>query len=163
MPPSNSPVTDLTSPDMACNVPGTLGTTVPASEGDAIRVQWTQSGHPGPITHFLLAVDDAATATGAGAGWFKIDEEDNVGGVWAADRMGKDDMMYEFKLPVGLASGEYLLRSEMLALHSSQEKGGAQFYVGEFASLSFPSSFLLVFFLPLCTWMVYVWEEVLIR
>lgn len=35
-----------------------------------------------------------------------------------------------FKLPANLESGEYLLRSEMLALHGAQTVGGAQFYIG---------------------------------
>ncbi|KAJ8120125.1 hypothetical protein O1611_g10445 [Lasiodiplodia mahajangana] len=40
------------------------------------------------------------------------------------------DMTHTFKLPSSLESGEYLLRSEMLALHGSQTLGGAQFYIG---------------------------------
>ena len=86
MPPSNSPVEDVTSPNMACNVPSTNQgpvETVEAAAGDSIKVQWDQSGHPGPITHFLQPVDDAATATGVGAGWFKIDELNAVDGKWA--------------------------------------------------------------------------------
>jgi len=133
MPPSNSPVEDVTSANMACNVPSTTAgpvETVEAAEGDTIKVQWDQSGHPGPITHFLMKVDDASTATGVGAGWFKIDELDYVDGKWANEIMGASDMMHEFKLPMGLESGEYLLRSEMLALHGAQTLGGAQFYIG---------------------------------
>ncbi|KAF2036169.1 hypothetical protein EK21DRAFT_83878 [Setomelanomma holmii] len=133
MPPSNSPVTDVTSTDMACNVPSTNGqavSTVDAAAGDSIKVQWDSSSHPGPITHFLLPVDDAATATGAGAGWFKIDELDYVDGKWANEIMQAANMTHEFKLPTGLASGQYLLRSEMLALHGAQTIGGAQFYIG---------------------------------
>jgi cellulase len=133
MPPSNSPVTDITSSDIVCNVNGGTGvsTTVPATEGDTIKVQWDQSGHPGPITHMLFGpVDDASTATGVGAGWFKIDELDYVGGEWANEIMGKNNMTHSFTLPTGLASGEYLLRSEMLALHGAQTLGGAQFYIG---------------------------------
>jgi cellulase len=132
MPPSNSPVTDLTSEDMACNVNGQTGVadTVAASEGDSIKVQWDQSGHPGPITHMLFGpVDSAKAATGVGS-WFKIDELDNVDGKWANEIMGANNMTHEFKLPTGLPSGEYLLRSEMLALHGSQTVGGAQFYIG---------------------------------
>ena len=112
MPPSNSPVTDVTSSDMACNVPSTNAATVEtieANAGDSIKVQWDQSGHPGPITHFLLPVDDAATATGVGAGWFKIDELDYVDGKWANEIMGANNMTREFKLPTGLASGQYLV------------------------------------------------------
>jgi cellulase len=133
MPPSNSPVTDVTSNDIVCNVNGAKGveTTVPAAEGDTIKVQWDQSGHPGPITHMLFGpVDDASTATGVGAGWFKIDELDYVDGAWANEIMGKNNMTHSFTLPTGLPSGEYLLRSEMLALHSAQSLGGAQFYIG---------------------------------
>jgi cellulase len=112
MPPSNSPVTDLKSNDMACNVPSTNGAavkTLDANAGDSIKVQWDQSGHPGPITHYVLPVKDAATATGAGAGWIKIDELDYVGGKWASEIMGANNMTHEFKLPTGLASGEYLV------------------------------------------------------
>lgn len=135
MPPSNSPVVDLTSNDMACNVGGSKVPsgvkTIEASEGDKIKAQWDNSGHPGPITHMLFGpVDDASQATGIGAGWFKIDEMDFVGGKWASEIMQAANMSHEFTLPTGLASGEYLLRSEMLALHSSQTKGGAQFYIG---------------------------------
>ncbi|KAF1925486.1 lytic polysaccharide monooxygenase [Didymella exigua CBS 183.55] len=135
MPPSNSPVTDVKSDDMACNVDGSKVpsgvATVPAAEGDSIKVQWDSSGHPGPITHFLYGpVDDAAQATGIGAGWFKIDELDQVDGKWANEIMQAANMTHEFKLPTGLASGEYLLRSEMLALHGAQTVGGAQFYIG---------------------------------
>lgn len=112
MPPSNSPVEDVTSDNMACNVPGTSGATVmtvDAKAGDSIKVQWDNSGHPGPITHFLKAVDDAATDTGVGGGWFKIDELNTEGGKWASEVMQANNMTHEFKLPTGLASGQYLV------------------------------------------------------
>ncbi|EMR67821.1 putative endoglucanase ii protein [Eutypa lata UCREL1] len=135
MPPSNNPVTDVTSNDIVCNVDGTDGTgveTVAASAGDTITVQWDQSTHPGPITHFLYGPVDgsAASATGVGAGWVKIDELDYEGGQWANEIMSAADMKHSFQLPANLASGEYLLRSEMLALHGAQTVNGAQFYIG---------------------------------
>ena len=149
MPPSNSPVTDVTSDDMACNVGGSKVPsgveTVAAAEGDTIKVQWDNTGHPGPITHFLYGpVDDASKADGIGAGWFKIDEQDQVGGKWANEIMQASNSTHEFKLPTGLATGEYLLRSEMLALHASQTLGGGQFY-----SKSLPLSISLPLPLPL--------------
>lgn len=119
MPPSNSPVEDVTSNNMACNVPSTSQgpvDTIEAVAGDTIKVKWDQSGHPGPITHFLLPVEDAATATGVGAGWFKIDEVAYVDGKWANEIMGANDMTHEFKLPEGLASGEYLVSLSPLPL-----------------------------------------------
>ncbi|KAK6824769.1 carbohydrate-binding module family 1 protein [Apiospora arundinis] len=135
MPPSNSPVTDISSNDIVCNVNGAKVpsgvATVAAKEGSTIKVQWDQSTHPGPITHMLYGpVDDASQATGIGAGWIKIDEQDYVDGKWANEIMSAVNMTHTFTLPKGLASGEYLLRSEMLALHAAQTVGGAQFYIG---------------------------------
>ncbi|KAI1176644.1 glycoside hydrolase [Nemania sp. FL0916] len=134
MPPSNNPVTDVTSNDIVCNVNGASGSgvaVVDAKAGDTIEVQWDSSTHPGPITHMLYGpVSDAATTSGVGAGWFKIDEQDYVDGEWANQIMEAVNMTHTFKLPSKLQTGEYLLRSEMLALHGSQTLGGAQFYIG---------------------------------
>jgi len=58
--------------------------------------------------------------------WAKINELDYVGGKWANEIMSAVGMKYTFTIPTGVASGEYLLRSEMLALHASQTVGGAQ-------------------------------------
>ncbi|RYP61443.1 hypothetical protein DL770_009784 [Monosporascus sp. CRB-9-2] len=133
--PSNNPVTNVKSNDIVCNVGGTSGagvTTVAARAGDTITVQWDQSTHPGPITHFLYGPVNgaAASASGVGAGWFKIDELNHEGGRWANEIMSAKDMKHSFRLPERLASGEYLLRSEMLALHGAQTVEGAQFYIG---------------------------------
>ncbi|RAL60405.1 hypothetical protein DID88_000180 [Monilinia fructigena] len=134
MPPSNSPVTDVTSNDITCNVNGNVVpsgvNTTAAKEGDAITVQWDSSTHPGPIQHYLFGpVDDASQATGIGE-WFKIDEYVEVNGTWASNLMDAGNMSYTFNLPTGMATGEYLLRSEMLALHGAQTLGGAQWYIG---------------------------------
>jgi cellulase len=112
MPPSNSPVTDLTSKDITCNVNGNIVpssvSTCSAKAGDTIKVQWDMSTHPGPITHFLYGpVSDAKTATGVGQ-WFKIDERDYVNGKWANEFMEAQNMTYEFKLPAKLPTGDYL-------------------------------------------------------
>ncbi|KAI0409446.1 glycoside hydrolase [Xylaria palmicola] len=112
MPPSNNPVTDVASDDIACNVNGTSGVgvaTVAAKAGDTIKVQWDSSTHPGPITHMLYGpMDSAAAASGLGDGWFKIDEQDYVDGQWANEIMMGADMTHSFQLPGNLASGEYL-------------------------------------------------------
>ncbi|RYO99419.1 hypothetical protein DL764_006814 [Monosporascus ibericus] len=133
--PSNNPVTNVKSNDIVCNVGGTSGagvTTVAARAGDTITVQWDQSSHPGPITHFLYGPVNgaAASASGVGTGWFKIDELNYEGGRWANEIMSAKEMKHSFRLPQRLASGEYLLRSEMLALHGAQTVEGAQFYIG---------------------------------
>lgn len=104
----------MTSNDIVCNVNGAKVpsgvATVEAKEGSTIKVQWDQSTHPGPITHMLYGpVDDASKATGIGAGWIKIDEQDYVDGKWANEIMSAADMTRTFTLPKGLASGEYLV------------------------------------------------------
>ena len=115
MPPSNSPVVDVLSDDIACNVNGSVVPsgvdTVAANEGDSFTVQWDSSGHPGPITHMLYGpVDDVSQTTGIGAGWVKINEFDYVNGTWASAIMEAGNMSYTFNLPTGLTSGEYLVR-----------------------------------------------------
>ncbi|KAI1759580.1 lytic polysaccharide monooxygenase [Hypoxylon sp. FL1150] len=134
-PPSNNPVTNVKSNDITCNVNGDKVPsgveTIPAKGGDSITVAWDVSSHPSPITHFLYGpVDDASEASGVGAGWFKIDERDYVDGHWANEIVSNAGGNYTFKLPTNLKSGDYLLRSEMLALHGAQTVGGAQFYIG---------------------------------
>lgn len=138
LPPNNSPITDMASNDMTCNgkgnnVPSGV-TTFPAKEGDSITVGWSASAHPGPITLMLFGpVEDASTATGVGT-WFKINESDQTGGVFTTvimNNAAKDGQMnYTFNLPTGLQSGDYLLRSEILALHVANNPGGGQFYIG---------------------------------
>ncbi|KAF3939466.1 Endoglucanase-4 [Dactylella cylindrospora] len=133
MPPSNNPVTDVNSNDIACNVNGSNGANVAviaAAAGDTIEVLWDTSTHPGPIVHSLFGpVSDAKSATGVGE-WFKVQELNYVDGKWANEVIMANAGKFSFKLPTNLASGEYLLRSEMLALHGSQTVGGAQFYIG---------------------------------
>jgi len=105
--------TDVTSNDIVCNVGGTSGSgvkTVAAKAGDTIKVQWDSSTHPGPITHMLYGpVSSAASASGVGAGWFKIDEQNYVNGKWANEIMEAVGMTHTFKLPSNLKSGEYLV------------------------------------------------------
>lgn len=123
MPPSNSPVTDVTSDDITCNVNGNIVpsgvNTTAAKEGDAITVQWDPSNHPGPIQHYLFGpVDDASQATGIGE-WFKINEYVEVNGTWASNLMDAGNMSYTFNLPTGMATGEYLVKLDPISLSTT--------------------------------------------
>ena len=44
----------------------------------------------------------------------------------------------DFQIPSCVAPGQYLLRTEIIALHSASKQGGAQFYI-----VSFPRNFRL--------------------
>lgn len=146
-PGNNNPVQDPTSSSITCGAAGsTSNTVINAKAGDEIGA-WYQhviggpqgsgdadnpiaSSHKGPITAYLAAVDDAATATAASAGWFKIFEDtfDPSTKKWGVDNMIAANGWVKFKLPTCIADGDYLLRVEALALHSAYSQGGAQFY-----------------------------------
>lgn len=148
-PTSNSPVTDVTSTDMACNA-GTSAVTskCPVTAGSTVTVEMHQQpgdrscsneaiggAHYGPVLVYMASVDDASSAEGDSAAWFKVFQD-----TWASngtsgsdDNWGTKDLntccgMMDVKIPEDLAPGDYLLRAEAIALHAAGSEGGAQFY-----------------------------------
>ncbi|KAL1960749.1 hypothetical protein VTO42DRAFT_6579 [Malbranchea cinnamomea] len=93
--------------------------------------------HWGPVLVYMSKVDDSATADGSG-GWFKIFED-----TWAPapdSNSGSDDYWgvkdlnahcgrMDVPIPADLAPGDYLLRAEVIALHTASSPSGAQFYM----------------------------------
>jgi len=55
------------------------------------------------------------------AQWFKIEAEgyDSSSRQWAAAKLISDGASWTFTIPAGLIPGEYLVRNEIIALHSS--------------------------------------------
>ena len=93
--------------------------------------------HWGPVQVYLTKVSDATTADGS-TGWFKIFSNSwskKAGGsVGDDDNWGTRDLStccgrMDVKIPSDIASGDYLLRAEALALHTAGQANGAQFYV----------------------------------
>ena len=85
--------------------------------------------HRGPCSVMMKKVDDATTAKGSGDGWFRIfyegfNKETNK---WCTSRVFTGGML-SVRVPADLATGDYLVRSELLALHSAHEDD-PQFYV----------------------------------
>ncbi|KAK8065922.1 endoglucanase ii [Apiospora hydei] len=133
-PRDNNPVYDVTSNDIICQKPGSTSTQViSVAAGDKLGA-WFQhviggaqfqgdpdnpiaKSHKGPVTAWLAKVADGAagTAQKTGLKWFKVWEDTKNGWV-------------EFALPTCVAPGDYLLRVEVLALHSAKTRMGAQFY-----------------------------------
>lgn len=86
---------------------------------------------------YLTKVDDASTADGS-TGWFKIFSDswskNPSGGSGDDDYWGTRDLnaccgKMDVPIPADIASGDYLLRAEALALHTAGQSGGAQFYM----------------------------------
>lgn len=150
LPTSNSPITDVTSNDIACNA----GTSPAAAKcavnaGSTVTVEMHQQpndrscaneaiggAHYGPVQVYMAKVSDASTAVGASSGWFKVfaDTWANTGSSGSDDAWGTKDLntccgKMNVKIPTDIAPGDYLLRAEALALHAAAGTGGAQFYV----------------------------------
>jgi cellulase len=75
-------------------------------------------------------VDNAANAQPNGLKWFKVSEDGLDGsGQWGVDRLISNGGWMDFTMPSCVAPGNYLLRAEIIALHSASSQGGAQFYM----------------------------------
>ncbi|KAI2602190.1 lytic polysaccharide monooxygenase [Hypoxylon sp. NC1633] len=152
LPLSNSPVTDVTSKDIACNA-GTKPVSGKCSvaAGSTVTVEIHQQpgdrscaaeaiggAHYGPVQVYMSLVSDASAADGSASSWFKVFAD-----TWAKNPSGAsgDDDYWGTKdintccgrmdltIPSDLAPGDYLLRAEALALHTAAQSKGAQFYV----------------------------------
>ncbi|KAI5782689.1 glycoside hydrolase family 61 protein [Geopyxis carbonaria] len=148
-PASNNPVTSVSSNDIRCNA----GTTAPTSTcsvaaGSKVSVEMHQQwgdrscaneaiggAHHGPVIVYMSKVTDALTADGS-TKWFKIFESglvDATAGKWGNDVLNDNCGKQEVTIPASIASGDYLLRAETIALHSAGSSGGAQFYMSCYA------------------------------
>ncbi|KAI2465248.1 lytic polysaccharide monooxygenase [Annulohypoxylon bovei var. microspora] len=153
LPLSNSPITDVSSKDIACNA-GTKPVSGKCSvaAGSTVTVEIHQQpgdrtctteaiggAHYGPVQVYMASVGSSSTADGSTASWFKI-FADTWARSSASSSSGDDDSWgtkdinaccgrMDVAIPADLAAGDYLLRAEALALHTAAQSGGAQFYV----------------------------------
>ncbi|KXX82068.1 putative endo-beta-1,4-glucanase D [Madurella mycetomatis] len=141
-----SPITDLDSPDMACGRDGqhAVGFTCLAAAGDKLTFEfraWADASQPGVIdsSHlgsaaiYLKPVSNMTTSSAAGPNWFKIYAEgyDENMRKWATEKLIDNHGLLSINLPVGLPTGYYLVRTEILALQNVSQDGyvDPQFYV----------------------------------
>ncbi|KAF1967788.1 hypothetical protein BU23DRAFT_592484 [Bimuria novae-zelandiae CBS 107.79] len=124
----NSPVTDLASNDLRCNVGGSSGastTTVSVAAGSTVTfTSDTAVYHQGPVSFYLTKVASASAADGS-TPWSKIKE---IGPTFSGGSATWNlAQSYDVTVPSCVPAGEYLLRIEQLAIHNP---GGApQFYI----------------------------------
>lgn len=83
----------------------------------------------GPIIVYLAKVDNAASTGTSGLKWFKVAESGLSNGAWAVDTMIANGGWHYFTLPTCVTAGQYLMRVELIALHSASVAGAAQFYM----------------------------------
>jgi cellulase len=176
MPQSNTPVTNVGSNDIRCNVGGSRGVSkkCPVKAGSTVTIEMHQvkgppltnpcnshgqspltpsskkqpgdrscgseaigGAHYGPVMVYMSKVPDSSTADGS-AGWFKIFEDGWAkkagGSVGDDDHWGVKDLnaccgKMDVAIPADIAPGDYLLRAEVVALHTAGSSGGAQLYM----------------------------------
>ncbi|KAI8942633.1 hypothetical protein NX059_000687 [Plenodomus lindquistii] len=141
---AGSPIIDLNSDDMACNVGGTKGVSrvQPVQDGALLTFEirsWADDpskerldrGHKGPCAVYLKKVDSAVDDRGAGDGWFKLFDHgyNKDTDRWCSDEVIDNNGLLSVNLPKGLEGGYYLARPELLALHAANS-GEPQFYTG---------------------------------
>ncbi|GKT40672.1 putative endo-beta-1,4-glucanase D [Colletotrichum spaethianum] len=142
-PPSNSPVKDLKSADIVCNVNGGKAAKdfKPLAAGDSFTVEWYHNSpgddiidlsHKGPLITYIAPYTET---DGTGAIWTKIAEKGYENGKWAVETLVANKGVSEpITLPASLKAGKYIIRQEIIALHESDTTydvnpaRGAQFY-----------------------------------
>lgn len=141
--PGNGPVENLALQDVQCNGWAAGGMTTapaplvaPATAGSTVSLKWTQwpDSHKGPvITYMAKCPNDNCrnwTPSGSDRVWFKIAHAGkDSSGKWASAPFETTPAVaYSFRIPTGLANGEYIIRHELIALHAAYSYPGAQVY-----------------------------------
>ncbi|KAJ4369869.1 hypothetical protein N0V83_005633 [Neocucurbitaria cava] len=116
---------------IACHKDATAGAKVATVKaGGSIDIQWTTwpDSHVGPVIDYMAKVDDATSATSKELNFFKIDEAGYENGQWAATKLIANNLTWSITVPENIAAGQYVLRHEIIALHSAGQADGAQNY-----------------------------------
>lgn len=125
------------SPDIICHkeaTPGAISAEVKA--GGKVELQWTEwpESHHGPvITYMANCNGDCSKVDKTTLKFFKIAEaglidDSNVPGKWATDELIANNNSATVTIPSAIAAGNYVLRHEIIGLHSAGEENGAQNY-----------------------------------
>ncbi|WVQ94614.1 hypothetical protein IAU59_001694 [Kwoniella sp. CBS 9459] len=96
--------------------------------GDSVTANWNTwpDSHKGPVSEYMAACP-ASGCDGVDAAslqWFKIAEDSFDGTKWPSDTI-VSTLAWTFKIPSDLAAGPYLVRHDIIAMHST---GAPQVY-----------------------------------
>ncbi|KAJ2719249.1 hypothetical protein GGI07_005318 [Coemansia sp. Benny D115] len=142
----NFPVKNPMSTDMTCGVGGvstTASKNCPVSAGSKVTVEWhhdndsaaddvVDGSHLGPCLVYMAPL----ASNGQGDVWFKIFEDgyDASSKKWCVDKIRANNGKLDITIPSDIKAGDYLLRTEVIALHegdtdyASNSDRGAQYY-----------------------------------
>jgi cellulase len=128
---------DYAGGDIICHKSATNAkATATVSAGGTVTMEWNTwpTTHKGPVIDYLASCKGAcATVDKTALEFFKIDEKGLISdttspGTWASDNLIANNNSWVITIPAGIASGPYVLRHEIIALHSAGSIDGAQNY-----------------------------------
>lgn len=101
-----------------------------------MNLQWTPwpVSHKGPVIDYLANCNGPCeTVDKATLKWFKISESGLIdksitNGYWATDQLIANNNTWTTTIPSSIATGNYVLRHEIIALHAAGQANGAQSY-----------------------------------
>lgn len=110
--------------------------TATAAAGASVSVQWNTwpDSHKGPVINYMASCgDDCSTVDKTTLEWFKINEAGLIDGstspgTYASDNLISNNYTQTFTIPSTLKAGNYVVRHEIIALHSAEQEDGAQNY-----------------------------------
>ncbi|KAJ1822269.1 hypothetical protein LPJ56_000902 [Coemansia sp. RSA 2599] len=127
----NFPVKDPNSTDLTCGFGGVSSAAsknCPVNAGDKVTVEWHHDNdsaaddiidvsHLGPCLVYMAPL----SSNGAGDVWFKIFEDgyDAASGKWCVNKIRENGGKLDITIPSDIKAGDYLLRTEVIALHES--------------------------------------------
>ncbi|ORY17986.1 putative endoglucanase, partial [Clohesyomyces aquaticus] len=126
-----------TTSNIACHKNATAGqASAKVAAGGTVELQWTPwpTSHHGPVLDYLAKCDgDCTTTTAEGLSFFKIDhsgllDDTTSPGNWASDKLISNNNSWTVTIPSDITPGNYVLRHEIIALHSAGQVNGAQNY-----------------------------------
>ncbi|CAE6421984.1 unnamed protein product [Rhizoctonia solani] len=135
---TTSPYKDVNGPGMTCGRDAkTAALIADVDAGSQITMTWDD--HPGdtwnhdlgPLMSYMTKVPEGQTAdkfNPANAQWFKVAQDGlKSNGKWVqADLMS--GRAHAVTIPKNIPSGQYIFRSEIIALHLADKRGGVEFY-----------------------------------
>ncbi|TEB27902.1 glycoside hydrolase, partial [Coprinellus micaceus] len=134
---STSPVMPASNPQLACgssNSPASL--IADAQPGDTVSFKWVGQGginwihKVGPILTYMASCGTSPCSQfdTSSAQWFKISElTKKPSGEWyMADVFAGGETTT--RIPSTLKAGNYLIRSELIAIHNAVTRGGAEYF-----------------------------------
>ncbi|KAL0938575.1 glycosyl hydrolase family 61 [Colletotrichum truncatum] len=124
-------------PDIICHRSATpAGGHATVAAGAKIQLIWNTwpESHKGPVIDYLAKCNgNCETVDKTSLNFFKISAEGLIdmslqNGKWADDVLMANNFTWTVQIPSNLAPGNYVLRHEMIALHSGGNPNGAQAY-----------------------------------